>query len=162
MRLIVIAVLVVATAACGDGEEPLRPSNDATSEVHQVTTESGLTLQLELSATSVVAGAPLSGTLHIDNDTDSAIIDPQCDLVRSRHALIRSGDTEPSGGLWNAADHDCGGITYEPGEKGSLPLTFGTNAADGEPLRPGTYEAVVDVAGASQNPAASVEVTSTE
>lgn len=160
MRLIVIAALVVATAACGDGEGPLR-SDEATSEVHQVTTEGGLTVQLELSTTSVVAGALLSATLHIDNDTDSAIVDPECDLIRSRHALIRPGDTEPSGGLWNAADHDCGGITYESGEDRSLPLLFGTNASDGEPLGPGTYEAVVDVPGTTQDLAASVEVTST-
>lgn len=161
MRLIVIAVLVVASAACGDGDEPSPPSNDGTSDVGEVTIESGLTARLELSATSVAAGVPLPGTLHIDNDTDLAIVDPQCDLLRSRHALIRPGDTEPSGGLWNAADHDCGGVTYEPGETGSLPLMFGTNAADGEPLGPGTYETVVDVPGTTQDLVASVEVTAT-
>tara|TARA_R100000306_G_scaffold31972_1_gene33886 strand:- start:214 stop:705 length:492 start_codon:yes stop_codon:yes gene_type:complete len=163
MRSIFFALLAIASTACGGGgEEQVLSPTERTSEVDDVTTASGLTVRLELTAASVAGGEPLSGTLHIDNGTDAAISDPQCDLIRSRHALVRPGESEPSGGHWNALDHDCGGITYEPGEEESVALIFATNAADGEPLPSGRYDAVVDVPGTTQNLVAPVEVTTSE
>jgi len=131
-------VLALALWACGDDSKPIARAVETSVVVK------GVEFRLVLAAGEVSPGGMLGGELQLVNSGTEPFADPGCEVSRSRHGIRTGNGAEP---LWNAYDHDCGGVTVQPGETNRpLPLCFHARDASGASLPVGEYTAVVEIA----------------
>jgi hypothetical protein len=131
-------VLAVALWVCGDDSKPIARAVETSVVLN------GVEFRLVLAAGEVSPGGVLGGELQLVNSGTEPFADPECEVSRSRHGICACNGAEP---FWNAYDHDCGGLTVQPGETNRpLPLCFYARDASGASLPGGEYTAVVEIA----------------
>ncbi|HKY15627.1 MAG TPA: hypothetical protein VJM33_11945 [Microthrixaceae bacterium] len=142
MRRSILVARLVATlvlAGCGDVNGPTdaeaRPSGS-------ITVLGGLVVTITLASTTVETGAELANTMTYENPTAAEIAVHDCRLWVGASAIAATGDPAPD--LWLQPVVDCGGtMVVEPGGAWTGPgPTFLARTKYGQPLKPGTYEAV--------------------
>lgn len=119
----------------------------------------GLTITLELKASSVPSGGEVGSTLTVRNDSGETVVDPSCLVGAGRYALVPVDD--PDAELWLQPVVDCSGAFKMPDgfmERSAGP-TFPARTKHGEALPPGEYIAMLEIEGYSERLEEPIEVT---
>ena len=93
----------------------------------------------------VESGAQVTTQLHIENESDHDVTDPDCRLGSHISGIVPADD--PDAALWLRVIVDCGGPhTYPPGfsDVHEGPLLIAATM-HGDPLSPGQYLASMEV-----------------
>jgi hypothetical protein len=119
----------------------------------------GLTITLELKASSVPSGDEVGSSLTVRNDSGETIVDPSCLIGAGRYALVPVDD--PDADLWLQPVVDCSGVFKMPDgfiERSAGP-TFPARTKHGEALPPAEYIATLEIEGYSERLEEPIEVT---
>ena len=163
IRLLGVSLLLTA---CGAEAGPAPVSAGPTTATSSPTERKapagrfdGLTIQLDLEASSVPSGGEVGSSLTVRNDSGELIVDPRCLLNSGRYALVPT--EEPGAELWLQPVMDCGVRLRMPDgftDRYSGP-TFPARTRYGDPLPPGKYIASLEIEGYSERLEQSIEIT---
>lgn len=108
-----------------------------------------LSISIRLDSRHVASGNTVRGRLVVVNDSGHSVVDPSCHIAEGRYALVPAD--EPDAELWLRPLTDCGGPqSMPPGFREESDRDFPARTKFGEPLPPGEYLAVLEIAGLSQ------------
>jgi hypothetical protein len=157
-RKVIAVGAALALAACGASanEAAVPTSPEAGGGTGRL---EGLTITLELEASSVHSGSEVGSSLHVRNDSGKAVIDPRCLIASGRFALMPAD--EASAELWLQPVVDCSGPFEMPDgfvDRFSGPR-FPARTKHGKALPPGDYIATLEIDGYSEPLTQPVQVT---
>lgn len=165
LKLLGIALLLLPACEVARDGDPGTPTHPMATATPTPTTAAGagrfdgLTISLELKASTVRSGGQVGSTLTVSNDSGGTITDPRCLIGSGRYALVPEDDTDAE--LWLQPVVDCGGAFEMPDgftDTHSGP-TFPARTKTGEALPPGSYIATLEIEGYSERLEQSIEVT---
>ena len=163
IRLLVVSLLLTACGAeAGPAPVSTGPTTATSSPTEKEATSGrfdGLTIHLELEASSVPSGRQVGSSLTVRNDSGELIVDPRCLLNSGRYALVPI--EEPDAELWLQPVMDCGVRLRMPDgftDRYSGP-TFPARTQYGDPLPPGEYVASLEIEGYPERLEQPIEIT---
>ena len=149
------------TSAGSNGLPTGSPATTTTVQTGTSTSErfAGLTIELELEATTVRSGAEVASTLTVSNRSGEDITDPRCLIATGRYALVPVDDSDAE--LWLQPVADCAGpFTMRDGFEKTYPgPRFPARTKQGDALSPGAYVAALEIEGYPKRLEQPVEVT---
>jgi hypothetical protein len=164
IRSLVISLLLLT--ACGAEARPAPVSGGPTTATSSPPEKKatagrfdGLTIHLELEASSVSSGREVGSSLTVRNGSGELVVDPKCLLGSGRYALVPI--EEPGAELWLQPVVDCGARLKMPDgftDRYSGP-TFPARTQYGDPLPPGDYVATLEIEGYPELLGQPIEVT---
>lgn len=118
----------------------------------------GLTITLELKASSVHSGGEVGSSLTVRNHSGETVVDPSCLIGAGHYALVPAND--PHAELWLQPVVDCSGPFKMPDRfmERYGGRTFPARTKHGEPLPLGTYIATLEIEGYSERLEEPIEI----
>ena len=166
-KLLAAALLL---GSCGVADETSAGSSGMTGGSSPTTTTvqtrtptserfAGLTIELELEATTVRSGAEVGSALTVSNRSGEDITDPRCLIGTGRYALVPVHD--PDAELWLQPVADCAGpFTMRDGFRKTYPgPRFPARTKQGDALPPGDFVATLEIESYPKRLEQPIEVT---